>query len=434
MRKALSQPAEGPKNQYWFSLTAVGAVGSPDDTALLNDLANFCPPASPTLSSFAREPKLDAVYERVINSLVGPSREYPPAYNQAKLVLMTDKNKPTEKYQSYKKYQEAHFEAWQKLLAATTAEEKRVAQNKLSLNDKDWLLFGHRAEIDKAWNIINAAEYRMSDIRQERRRNLLEGYRNAGISGKDSVAGGFKAPVSEFSPGPADWSKPEGWTKVSYSSVDQVKLYSKETSQKQGFGGLNLGFIKIGAAGGGGKVTESKVNSVSKLSYGFELKRVLIRRAWLDTEVFFEAKDWTWRTNENTKEFPRVAIAKQAEDWLPRESPSNLYDNKQVGFALLPVELIIAKSLKIEATVSIQDFKSIEDAKEVKGVVGLFGVFGGGGGGKWTTKKENQTDKDVTFSIEVTGPVVIGMISQILPVCPDPDPKQKWPLDAWLPK
>jgi len=112
----------------WLSLTNVGSVVDPSDSAQLYSLANFCPPAGPVLAAFAREPKLDDVYERVINSLIGPERPYTESYFDALKIIgkvedgvMTDE---TPKYRAYKLREDAYIAALTKFVSAMTPEER----------------------------------------------------------------------------------------------------------------------------------------------------------------------------------------------------------------------------------------------------------------------------------------------------------------------
>ena len=419
---------------YWLSLTVVGTVADANDKAAINDLANFCPPASPTISAFAREPKLDAIYERVIYGMVGPKREYSPEYTEARAVLV-DNGGPSTKYAKYREYEDKYVEAFSKLVVATNAQDRNTWSTQLEKLDKDWKLFGYKEDITKAMNVIEGEEYRSGETRTLRRRNILSAYQKAGIQGNDLIPVGaapFRSPASELSPSPDKWSLADGWVTNSYSNTHTQNEYSRDASNASGFGGFSLGFVTFGGSGGGGSVTESRVNKVYKFNYEFQLKRIRIMRPWLDTSVFFEPKAWTWKKLENTKQYPRVSISRSSTG-LPIESGQNVYDNKRVAFALLPEEFVIARGLRVEATVNKSDYDHIDRSGSAGGGGSLFGIFGGGGRKTWNSTKTSETADTVTFLVESSGISIIGLISQALPVCPDPNLLDKWSDTAWLP-
>jgi hypothetical protein len=417
----------------WLSLSTVGAVVATDDAAQVNDLADFCPAPKPIIDAFARAPRLDAVYEQVINNLVGPQKDYTPAYYAAKAVLYSN-GKKTPQYQKYLEKAQAHLTAFKEVGAAKNSGERSQAVKDMNDADRAWSVEGYKAEIDKALSTMSTEEYRTGFSSQRKRIDTLNGYRSIAISGTDAIYGAFSSPQSTFSPAAATWTTSNaGWVSVGYDSTQLEKRYSKEESESRGFGGLSLGFLNLVGSGADRGKVEHKIDNVYKLSYSYDVLRVQIRRPWLDDAVLLQPFDWTWVKSKATKEFPYISVARDASSLQPMASPTSTYDNKNIGCALLPVEFVVAKNRKATATVSKDDYQLIEKSGHRSGGGSLFGIFGGGGSSSWSSVKTSEDATTVTFTVQSDGVAVIGVISQILPVAPQPNPASSWGATAWLP-
>jgi len=300
--------------------------------------------------------------------------------------------------------------------------------------DSEWSTFGARGEIDKALNTISTEEFRTGAIRQKRRRDVLSAYRKGALRGTDLISGQpFSAPLSSMSPPPDKWSDAAGWFSTKFEMSESLATESHSRIETSGFAGLSLGFCTIGGRSGSTTTTDNKYDKVSKLSYSFELKRISIRRDWLDSTVFFEPRSWTWIKPPVVGDYPRVTVTLNPFN-LPQESAKNLYDNKRISFALLPVEAIIARNLSATATMSKTDYEKIHKDGSAGGGVALFGIFGGAGKRNYDITDIREAGESTTFTVEGKGISVIGLISQVLPVTPDPNAADKWPANAWLPK
>jgi hypothetical protein len=429
IREALNVDLDTPQ-PVWVSLSTVGSIVEANDNAQVNDLANFCPPPSPALATFGREPKLDAVYDHVVNSIVSPQRSFSAQYAQARGVLMNADGTPTDRVKKYRDAEAKYVKAWVRYYYAKDGAERQIAFIEMRNAEEDWTAAGYRYEVDSARNITAGEEYRAGATRQQRRRDMLDAYRTNGLTGTD-VMGAFVSPASRFSPEPAAWATTNGWVKVSFDSQTDMSRYSLEKSRKRGFGGLSLGFVSIGGKAGGNRTTETKVHQVHKLTYEFEIMRATIRRPWLDTTLLFDPFDWTWKKTVNTIDFPYVAVAKSV-DGVPQNPTATLYDNKPVACAMLPLDAVVARKRKIVATVNKSDYQSIEQSGKASGGGSLFGVFGGGGSQNWSVHKVSEDGSMVTFSVEAEGIAVIGMVSQPLPQAPSPNLAEQWPANAWL--
>lgn len=433
MRDKLGFNSGGGSAKYWLSLSLVGSIVDPGDLSQVNDLANFCPDTSPVLQTYTRARKLDMIYEKVLNSLSGPLRPEPQEVKDAYSRLRTSATPPqeTSEYKAWKAYQKTYNTKFTDLFKAKTPVERSTMQIELAQIDKDWKLLGYKSHVAQAWDVINSNDVKYGALKQENRRDVLGHYRTGGLAPSD-IPGAFKAPASELSPPVDKWVDAGSWTGFTYTSNQTGSQFNQSTSNARGFGGLNLGFVTIVGGGGNSNSSTSKVSSASEFNYSFQLKRISIRRPWLDTEVFFEPKGWTWRKNASTTKFPRVAVDPD-ETGKPQTPPENVYDNVSLACSVLPLELVIAQNRSLTATVSKQDYNEHIASGSVSGGGGFFGIFGGRGGKNWSTTKISESASSVTFKMDAPGIAVIGIISETLPELPEPNLQDKWPTDAWLP-
>lgn len=416
----------------WLSLSLVGAVAEKNDPKAINDFANFCPDPSPVMEIFGNDRHLDSIYGKILQSLAAPLRDYGPDYYKAVAILMDSKGKPTKEYEAYNEWNGKYADAIGAYLVEVDSTKKGILLAKALKVKKDWGVFGYKSDIEKA---LLSKEYDSAAFSAEqntRRKNALDIYRQAGMDSLDFNGDAFRSPLSEVSPPTESWDNDNGWLTVSYSSHDFSNVYSATSSSKSGFGGLNLGFVTVVAQGGGNKGNESRVTSVSDFSYTFQLKRVEIRRPWLDTEVFYEPGAWAWKVAQNTKEYPSVSAGLDA-DGKPVPSPSVTYDNVSIGCAMLPLEFVIARKRSVVVTMSNDDYKQITTSGSSGGGGSFGGIFGGGGKRSWTTTSVTETGNDTTFKVEDPNLAIIGMISKVIPALPVPNANDKWPADAWLP-
>lgn len=430
MGNKLPEDGVQPDNK-WLSLTIVGAVAEADDPPAVYDLANFCPEVSPVLSSFGSVRKLDAIYSKVLEGLTGPFRPFTDDYFAALKVLRTDDGKPTAEYAAYQSFLTQFTEAFTAYLIETDEAKKPLLRARARQIETNWRVLGFKTEVEAALLTISSEQATYGTEKQFERNTILTAYRDTALDGVDNLGRAFRAPVSELSPPVNAWANETGWVSVSFSDVDVDKLYSATTSQTRGFGGLSLGFVSVAVAGGGNKENEHSVNTVKSLKYTYELKRVQIRRPWLDGVVFFEPLGWTWVKRQNTPQYPRVSAGKD-EKGTPVAPTSITYDNSDIGCPMIPLEMVIARKRTIEATVSRSDYQKITTSGSSSGGGSAFGIFGGGKKKSWTTVTVTESGDDVTFRIESPSIAVIGLISEVLPVLPAPNPNDTWPEEAWL--
>lgn len=431
VRSALGFDAPGSSDRFWLSLSLVGPVASASDRPLINDLANFCPLPTPVIQTYARVRRLDAIYQRVLQGLTGPLRPETDDFRRARAVISSPTGDETPQYQAYRRFQREYGEAFNAFVAATDPTQRRSHQQRLADIRERWPVFGFQNEVDGAFAVMDRANHTFSLPRIRQRTNILNAWRDFGIQSNDPVAGSYRSPASELSPAVESWTDENGWVKIDYDHNQTRSRATNDYVQRSGFGGLSLGFLTIGGTGGGGSGGSSSVSTAYTYSYTFQIRRVIIRRPWLDTEVFYQPTGWTWMRHPGSASYPRVAENSSLSN-PPADPASRIYDNQEVACPLLPLEFIVARNRSITATVSNSAYEEMTRSSSSNVGGSLFGLFGGRRE-TVTTQVVNRTSENTTFKMDAPGVVIIGIISERLPTLPDPNLLDSWSNDAWLP-
>lgn len=428
---AASSPTDPPTKE-WLSLSMVGAVVETGDQSQVNDLADFCPDPSPYLKSYARIRKLDQIYEKVLKGLTGPLRPQSTAYKNAMSYLASSPGHDSAEYTAYKVFATAYIDLDSKFLQSKDPNERSTIIQKMDALSDDWQITGFKNEVEANLGVIKTEDNNFGLVAANRRGKVLDDYRKFGRPPGD-VPGSFRSPTSEFSPKVDDWEKSGGWLKMNYSEQETSSRFSSSSSQTRGWGGIALGFLNVVGSGGNGDSSTSLIKSAKDFSYQFELKRVTIRRPWLDGEVFSEPAAWTWKKVANTQKYPHIAENPDTSG-SPVAPAVAVYDNKSVDCSLFPTELVIARNRTLTATVTKSDYEQITNSGSSGGGGSLFGIFGGARTNSWTTTKISEDGSNVTFKVDSPGTAVIGVISEELPRLPTPNLTDNWGDDAWIEK
>lgn len=432
IRSALGFDAPGSSDRFWLSLSLVGPVASSSDRPLINDLANFCPLPTSVIETYARVRRLDAIYQRVLQGLTGPLRPETEDFRRARAVVATPTGDETSQYQEYRRFQREYSEAFNAFVAATDPNQRRSYQQRLAEIRERWAVFGFQNEVDGAFAVMDRANHTFSLPRIRQRTNILNAWRDSGIQSNDPIAGSYRSPASELSPAVESWTDENGWVRFDYNHTQTSSLATDDYVRRSGFGGLSLGFVTIGGTGGGGSGGSSSVSTASTYSYSFQIRRVIIRRPWLDTEVFYQPTGWTWMRQAGSASYPRVAENRSSSN-PPADPTAKIYDNQEVACPLLPLEFIVARNRSVTATVSNSSYEEMTRSSSSNVGGSLFGLFGGRRE-TVTTQVVTRTSDNTTFRMDAPGVVIIGIISERLPTLPDPNLLDSWPNDAWLPQ
>ncbi|MEO1527427.1 MAG: hypothetical protein AAFX06_18510 [Planctomycetota bacterium] len=430
---------------YWFSLATLGPAipGTLEDGTLDNDaavyansLGNFIPPAETGKLVIDPNRRLDAWYKIVLNSIVFPKVNYSQEYEDATKQLFKlgedgkpDLTLPKDRYERY-------LDAKDELLFLQDSIDSELMQGvpRSPEMNRD-LRKAKRAmdclgtAIEDPLEIFESAQFRRGTRQNQLRKRVLQKYQERSPEGAVETA----APLSMFFPSVKRWANNEGWRTVSFSSTDTNSFYRKEVRRLKARGGFRFGFIRFGGGGGRVKETEQKFNQVRSFKFKFSIKRVLIYRPWFDSALF-ESKKYTWRKLANSSEFPQ--ITKAMKNGAPVDSLDK-YDNDPIGVALMPVQLILAKGLSVEATTSKSDYDKIIATTNGGASGSLFGVFKLGGNGSSNVTQIRTSGQNVTFKVESSpGVTIIGAVSRVMPPTPDPVSRTEapWGKDALLPQ
>jgi hypothetical protein len=92
----------------------------------------------------------------------------------------------------------------------------------------------------------------------------------------------------------------------------------------------------------------------------------------------------------------------------------------------------------IKSRIDKDKWKKAKEDTQASGGGVLFGCIALSGSGSWGNVKEETDGQDVVLTSESEGVQVIGMVSRVVPVGPNPlktseDPNIKWPNGAWVP-
>lgn len=410
-------------DEQYLSLSVIGSVADAADTNAINILANSCPPIERKIASPNALVRLDIIYEKALDGMIGPDRPKSEAYAKAQRFI----SEPSVR-QAYEKAREAYLVATDAYIQEQDLKKRPLLLARMTNALDEWNLYGYKGDYDAAVLRIETEGGAFSDARIQERRRVLTAYRAARIGDTTLVA--FRAPLSEVSPPVALWPKDDGWVKISFSDDQFDKYVSSTTSSKSGFGGISLGFVNVAGTSGGNKTNETRVSSVKNFNFTIELKRVSIIRNWLDPRIFTEPGAWTWKQNKNTKDFPNVSYGQDG-DGTPNDAPNKIYDSSPIFCPMITQDMIIARNLSIVSTTSKSNYQLATSSGSSGGGGTAFGFLGGGSKKSWTTQTITESGNDITFRVDAPGTAVVGFVSAIVPKLPAPNPDDKWPTEAW---
>jgi len=215
----------------------------------------------------------------------------------------------------------------------------------------------------------------------------------------DAVANNGTHTVVTF-PEMDEWSGPNGWMKLSCKKSEK---YDENTFSDISVK-ASLGYKGVGAAvtgeGGWKKMEQEVFGNDESLTISMELKRVYIRRPWLEWQVFLD-NGWTYGP---TKKGGRVISDGMGHGMMP------LYPD---AFILARNVVLQSKKIKIYA----KDFQQQIDA----GLHGKFGTIGcltfGGDFNMRDEKHMSTVDKE-SGTVRIPDPQIIAFICTPVPASP----------------
>jgi hypothetical protein len=434
----------------WLTLTHVG-LEIPVDEQLemqnaINLLAVSCPPANDALGTFASSHRLDHVYELILThtALRRPEIKI-EGIAEAKAATINPDGTPTEKYQTYMRYEQEYDEKSKQITRAESDDEKLELGQEQDKILEAWTLSGHKKEIGEYLDKINA-DAAISDASGITwRLDMLAGYRRL-MSGP---FGGQRfstiRPKSSLVPGVKSWQGNAGWTSWKFSKNESWKgsreTYDAKTRSYKISGGGWFWRSSGNYTKSESEKSEKRVEKVSNLEISFDLRRAVIDRPWLDQRLLFEPGFWTWLKPEGvSSDAPIPLVSKGDKAGSPIDNKDAAYATYKIPIPIVPSEVIVARNLKLKATVSKSDYSMLETASKSNWSGGGSGGFlfwrvgaSASGSDESILKKIDDLGDKVSFELSTPGPVAIGFISNVVPQLPSPRTGALWPKNAWFP-
>lgn len=211
-----------------------------------------------------------------------------------------------------------------------------------------------------------------------------------------------------------------GWRKFVFGQKDweNQKYHSHVSAGGGGSAGWGLWRVSGGASYEEEKGFEKSFLSDIRLE--MEMQRVRINREWMRSFIF-SSRAWRWGRATMGSGSPisdGVAIGENTRPsgWMP----------------LIPVALLVARKVKIEAKISRREYEYFKSRIEANASVG-WGPFSVGGRYSRTEESSHEKGKLTENGIESNAPQIIGWFCDIPPLSPNPDPLLTWPNRRQLP-
>jgi len=450
----LDGTATGTDPNYWMSLTFVG-LDLPDDEKeaqkVINQIAVFCPPADQKLGSFDSGHRLDQVYDVIMTqTAVSRPKITIDGIDEARKVLRKEVNgklRPTDEFKEYNTYRNAVNDATTIMVeaqadgSATDAQLLLLARKKRKA-EEDLRNFGYKQEMEEALSKMMSQDAIDAENSMLWRREILLNYRDL-----TNPLSALARPRSYFIPSPKNWlNSDRGWSKVSIDTETTHSTLDESHYKKSGYASASGGGFfwkaKVNASHSSSTDQIDKVDEVKSLSISLEVKRVLIDRPWLDNRLFFEPGFWTWIAPDGTDPNSEIPlVSKGILDGVPDRTNSKAkFTDYRIPIPVIPTEIIVAKSLKLKTSMSSDKFKEFKKSSKTTISGGgsgrfLFWKAGGKAGGSYSSNIKNVVDDGTTasFEFDLKGPVIIGVISAVVPKLPDPKVAQRvWAKNAWF--
>ena len=243
-----------------------------------------------------------------------------------------------------------------------------------------------------------------------------------GLKGRFTTFAGLENhsafPTTYLFPEPADWADDTLWSHLKVNADSWSSSYERKEFKLSAGGSVSLGFLSVGGSGGTSSLSEKEASEFKDLTIEMDLLRVSISRPWMDNGVFFSPFNWRFSPGSGKA---AIAAATSVEG-LPRLVDDQ---NKQCRLPVMPVELLLVKKVTISAkwTTAQRAFLTSHSGGGGGFSFGPYS-FGGSGGSTTTTSSSSGTADQVSYT--ATGIQMIGVVSKVLPKCPDPSADIHW--------
>ena len=147
-----------------------------------------------------------------------------------------------------------------------------------------------------------------------------------------------------------------------------------------------------------------------------EVKRVQIFRPWLNG-IVFGAPWWSFTSDAMASPFLNLSEGVGITDGVPRKNPSGVAEL----MPMIVTEFLLARNVKITAQIGAANAEAMRKSVTAGGSAG-WGPFAVSSSVTTTSGSENKSSEIGDNGISFTGIQIIGVICNIQPKVPNPDP------------
>ncbi len=328
---------------------------------------------------------------------------------KAKLILYKNGEKGviSDIYKTYRDLQAAYYTAQDTYVSQvnTSSTHTPTSAQSLALQQaySDYFNYPHYSDIVGSIDDERSLSIRDPSVFWGQLRNLYD--RNLVPSG--TGAGNMIAPYG-FYPSYKSWLDSSlQWTTIALTDSDESHTQtSSHTSWGAGLG-AGWGLWRVNANYGQSDGSTLQGFDASHYSISFDVLRVLIFRPWMDASVY-GARNWRWSRTTTLK------------DLISSGDVMNTTPSGQEPF--IAQELILARNVKITGDWT-SNLKTTYSSTRSGGGGISYGPFSFGGSGSSTYDESKDHNQVTTNGITSPSVQIIGMLVDILPKTPDPDPQ-----------
>ena len=287
---------------------------------------------------------------------------------------------------------------------AAFANKSKFLRKKMEAAYMAWVSQGYKNEYETINSYIEQVTQKNLVLYKQ---DLMNKYKNALLTSPlEGTAGDFY--FTTLLPG--NFATSPGWTKFIFYEGDYETNYSSETTKWGAAGGLCLGFFNIGAKASGSKTEAHSDQKASNFRAELEFTQIPICRPWFDPG-FFSMRAWTldkiWDLNWDKK------VSDGAEQTKP------------VGrLVAYPTSALFVRNVRFSFGEADSHSKYVNEQIEAGGTV-AYGPFMVGGQYSHGSVSGSMKGHYGGGSIGIEGIQLIGLINNIIPKSPNPNPEIK---------
>lgn len=359
--------------------------------------------------------EINKLVDRVLTDKELPALTLTPSQRQqltnAQQIIGLPPNGST-KYQYYKKYRKAYYDALGKYNSAVSDSQNNgipIPPNIVDdLNNAraEWNTWGYK-------NVIENAQATIDNLTALDPNNWWAKMRNDYNNQEVQSAGGQFLNTLTF-PTYKDFTGDNGWTKVVLTEEDIVKV--NRSSHVDIGGGLSggWGLWKWSASANYSQDVHFASSDINGISLSFEVLRVTLIRDWVD-ELMFRTRAWRWAKNSPSSS----RVISDGGDINNGITPKGV-------MPFMPTGMLLARNLQLSGAFSHDDYTRIDTSFSSSASIGWGPISFGGHYNKQTTEEYINANR-AGNTISCPDIQIIGWLNDVLPLCPNPDPSLDWP-------